>query len=85
MCSQAVRNMPGWVQVSIGELLRSMASSNIIVNDAIVAGESVPQDIVMQIVEQQVLLNRDADGIIIDGFPKDLNQINEFENKVFFK
>ncbi|XP_033225920.1 adenylate kinase isoenzyme 5 [Belonocnema kinseyi] len=81
LCSQAVRNMPGWVQVSIGELLRSMAPSNIIVNDAIVAGESVPQDIVMQIVEQQVLLNRDAEGIIIDGFPKDLHQIDEFENK----
>ena len=75
--------MPRWVHVSIGGLLRSMAASNIIVNDAIVAGEMVPQDIVMQVVEQQVLLNRDTDGIIIDGFPRDINQVDEFENKVF--
>ncbi|KAK1136890.1 hypothetical protein K0M31_001421 [Melipona bicolor] len=81
LCTQAVRNMPGWVQVSIGGLLRTMASSNTIVNDAIVSGEMVPQDIVMQVVEQQIMLNRDTDGIIIDGYPRDLNQVQEFENK----
>ncbi|XP_043527471.1 adenylate kinase isoenzyme 5 [Frieseomelitta varia] len=81
LCTQAVRNMPGWVQVSIGGLLRTMASSNTIVNDAIVSGEMVPQDIVIQVVEQQIMLNRDTDGIIIDGYPRDLNQVQEFENK----
>ncbi|XP_015607295.1 adenylate kinase isoenzyme 5 [Cephus cinctus] len=81
LCSQAVRNLPGWVHVSIGGLLRNMASSNPLVNNAIVSGEMVPQDIVMQVVEQQVLLNRDTDGIVIDGFPRDLNQVQEFKNK----
>ncbi|XP_003398829.1 adenylate kinase isoenzyme 5 [Bombus affinis] len=81
LCTQAVRNMPGWVQISIGGLLRAMASSNTIVNDAIVSGETVPQDIVMQVVEQQIMLNRDTDGIVIDGYPRDLNQVQEFENK----
>ena len=76
--------MPGWVQVSIGGLLRTMASSNTIVNDAIVSGEMVPQDIVIQVVEQQIMLNRDTDGIIIDGYPRDLNQVQEFENKVIY-
>lgn len=76
--------MPGWVQVSIGGLLRAMASSNTIVNDAIVSGETVPQDIVMQVVEQQIMLNRDTDGIVIDGYPRDLNQVQEFENKVIY-
>lgn len=74
--------MPGWVQVSIGGLLRTMASSNTIINDAIVSGEMVPQDIAIQVVEQQIILNRDTDGIIIDGYPRDLNQVQEFENKV---
>lgn len=76
--------MPGWVQVSIGGLLRTMASSNTIVNDAIVSGEMVPQDIVMQVVEQHIMLNRDTDGIIIDGYPRDLTQLQEFENKVIY-
>lgn len=74
--------MPGWVQVSIGGLLRTMASSNTIINEAIVSGEMVSQDIVMQLVEQQIILNRDTDGIVIDGYPRDLNQIHEFEDKV---
>lgn len=76
--------MPGWVHVSIGGLLRGMASTNTTVSEAIVAGEMVSQDIVMPLVEQQVLLNRDTDGIIIDGYPRDLNQVQEFENKVKF-
>lgn len=74
--------MPGWVQVSIGGLLRTMASSNTIVNEAIVSGEMVSQDIVMQVVKQQIILNRNTDGIVIDGYPRDLNQVHEFEDKV---
>lgn len=74
--------MPGWLHVSIGGLLRTMASSNTIVNEAIVSGEMVPRDIVMQLVEQQILLNRDSDGIVMDGYPRDLNQVQEFETKV---
>ncbi|XP_043790117.1 adenylate kinase isoenzyme 5 isoform X2 [Apis laboriosa] len=81
LCTQAVRNMPGWVQFSIGGLLRTMASSNTIINEAIVSGEMVSQDIVMQIVEQQIILNRDTDGIVIDGYPRDLNQVHKFEDK----
>jgi len=82
LCTQAVRNMPGWLHISIGELLRTMASSNMIVNDAIVSGEMVPHNIIMQLVEQQILLNRDSDGIVMDGYPRDLNQVQEFETKV---
>jgi len=74
--------MPGWLHVSIGGLLRTMASSNTVVNDAIVAGEMVPHDVVMQLLEQQILLNRDTDGIVMDGYPRDLNQVQEFQSKV---
>nr|XP_012153720.1 PREDICTED: adenylate kinase isoenzyme 5 isoform X2 [Megachile rotundata] len=81
LCTQAIRNMPGWVHINIGGMLRTMAPSNITINDAIVSGEMVPQDIVMQVVEQQIMMNNDADGIIIDGYPRDLSQVQEFENK----
>ncbi|XP_076298244.1 adenylate kinase isoenzyme 5 isoform X2 [Lasioglossum baleicum] len=81
LCTQAVRNMPGWVHISVGSLLRTMTSSNTIVKDAIVSGELVPQDIVMQVLEQQIILNRDTDGVIIDGYPRDLTQVEEFQNK----
>ncbi|KAG5345942.1 KAD5 kinase, partial [Acromyrmex heyeri] len=81
LCTQAVRNMSGWLHISIGELFRTMASSNMSVNDAIVSGEMVPHDIVMKLVEQQILLNRDSDGIVMDGYPRDLNQVQEFQTK----
>ncbi|RLU23097.1 hypothetical protein DMN91_005375 [Ooceraea biroi] len=81
LCAQAVSNVPGWQHVSIGGLLRTMASSNVVVNDAIVSGEMVPHDVVMQLVEQQILLNRDTDGIVMDGYPRDLNQVQEFQTK----
>ncbi|XP_032669054.1 adenylate kinase isoenzyme 5 isoform X2 [Odontomachus brunneus] len=81
LCTEAVRNTPGWLHVSMGGLLRTMASSNMVVNEAIVSGEMVPHDIVMQLVEQQILLNRDSDGIVMDGYPRDLNQVQEFESK----
>lgn len=74
--------MPGWVNISISSLLRTMATSNTIVKDAIMCGELVPQDIVMQVLEQQIILNRDTDGAIIDGYPRDLSQVEEFQNKV---
>ncbi|XP_044590009.1 adenylate kinase isoenzyme 5 isoform X2 [Cotesia glomerata] len=81
LCAQAIRNMPSWSHISIGSLFRTMASSNSTISDSIVAGEMIAQDVVMQLVEQQVLLNRDHDGIVIDGFPRDLNQVQEFESK----
>ncbi|XP_046411820.1 adenylate kinase isoenzyme 5 [Neodiprion fabricii] len=81
LSSQAIQDEVGWVHISIGGLLRGLASSNPIVREAILAGEMVPRDIVMQLVEKQVLLHRDTDGIVIDGFPRDSDQVEEFENK----
>ncbi|KAG8039998.1 hypothetical protein G9C98_001516 [Cotesia typhae] len=81
LCAQAIRNMPNWSHISVGSLFRTMASSNSTISDSIFAGEMIAQDVVMQLVEQQVLLNRNHDGIVIDGFPRDLNQVQEFESK----
>ncbi|XP_020710216.2 adenylate kinase isoenzyme 5 [Athalia rosae] len=81
LSAQAIANETGWVHISIGGLLRGSASTNSIVRDSILAGEMVPRDIVMQLVEKQVLVHRDTDGIVIDGFPRDSEQVAEFEDK----
>ena len=36
----------------------------------------------MQLVESQLNANVRATGIIMDGFPRDLNQVLDFESKV---
>lgn len=48
----------------------------------ITEGELVPQDIVMKYVESFLADNIDKEGIILDGYPRDMHQVTEFETKV---
>ncbi|XP_069690528.1 adenylate kinase isoenzyme 5 isoform X2 [Periplaneta americana] len=89
LCQKAVRQAPGWVHFSVGRLLRATAETtdphqgndSHLVRQAISSGEMVPQTIVLQLVESQMTTNMSAQGILMDGFPRDMNQVYEFENK----
>lgn len=50
--------------------------------DCIQNGELVPKDIVLRYVDTQIAENMGKDGIILDGFPRDMTQVSEFEVKV---
>ncbi|GLH10681.1 Uncharacterized protein GBIM_15597 [Gryllus bimaculatus] len=41
----------------------------------------VPQTYVLQLVESQMRTNMSAQGVLMDGFPRDLAQVHDFENK----
>jgi adenylate kinase family enzyme len=82
VCSQAVRKMRNWVHLNVGSLLVAMSSNNSKIRDSLAAGELVPSDIVMKLIEQQILTNNSSSGIVIDGFPRNLQQAQEFQNKV---
>lgn len=45
-------------------------------------GEFVPREMVMKYVESHIADNMDKEGIILDGFPRDMSQVAEFEHKV---
>lgn len=45
-------------------------------------GELVPLEIVMQLVESHMASNMASAGVILDGFPRNMQQVTEFENKV---
>lgn len=45
----------------------------------------MPQDIVMKFVESHIADNMDKEGIVLDGFPRDMSQVAEFETKVSFQ
>ena len=66
----------------MGSLLASLSSKNRKIIDALASGDMVLPELVMLLVEKQILLNRDSSGIVIDGFPRDLVQARDFENKV---
>ncbi|KDR22222.1 hypothetical protein L798_01828, partial [Zootermopsis nevadensis] len=89
LCQKAVRQAPGWVHFSVGRLLRATAETtdprqgndSHLVRQAISSGEMVPQTFVLQLVESQMTTNMSAQGILMDGFPRDMNQVYDFESK----
>ncbi|XP_022903561.1 adenylate kinase isoenzyme 5 [Onthophagus taurus] len=89
LCEQAAKDT-GWMHVSMGKLLRIAAedsdkkvggSEARTIKESISNGDLVPNDIVMRMVESHVLGNVGAEGVIVDGFPRDLTQATEFEAK----
>ncbi|CAG9771147.1 unnamed protein product [Ceutorhynchus assimilis] len=88
LCSTAA-NDTGWTHVSLGKLLRVAASPPdprlnpdvAKLKECISNGELVPFDLVMKFVDSQMVSNVEAKGIILDGFPRDMDQALDFENK----
>ncbi|KAJ8955549.1 hypothetical protein NQ318_001379 [Aromia moschata] len=87
LCAAAARET-GWAHVSLGKLLRTAAEPDpkrdpeiSKLRECISNGEMVPQDIVMRYVEAQMATHVDKEGVILDGFPRDMAQAAEFENK----
>lgn len=89
LCAQAARET-GWIHISLGKLLRTTAEppdtrsgSDIMkIRESISAGELVPMEIIMRIVESHMAANITALGIILDGFPRNMEQVTQFEAKV---
>lgn len=89
LCTEAAKET-GWAHISLGKLLRAAAEpmnlkankEAALIRDRITAGEMVPLNIVIKIVESHMAANIHAPGIILDGFPRDMTQAAEFEAKV---
>lgn len=54
-------------------------------NELMEKGQLVPNDIVLDMIRDAMLENIDhSKGFLIDGYPRQVDQGIEFENKVFF-
>lgn len=69
--------------------MRSLAESepkplteNFAIKEAITAGEMVTKESLDKLIRSNVLQLMNKKGIIIDGFPRDMTQIHDFEEKV---
>ncbi|CAH0557069.1 unnamed protein product [Brassicogethes aeneus] len=89
LCAAASKDT-GWTHISLGKLMRAEAETPVSprqnpeihkLRDSISNGEMVPLDIVMKYVETNMNQNVEAEGIILDGFPRDMTQTTEFESK----
>ncbi|XP_050082037.1 adenylate kinase isoenzyme 5 isoform X2 [Anopheles aquasalis] len=88
LCLKVVGLNPGWGHFSVGRSLRALAESgprvgsdNYAVKEAITAGEMVPKKSLNGLIENQLLQLGDRRGIIIDGYPRDMEQVADFERK----
>nr|XP_036232424.1 adenylate kinase isoenzyme 5 isoform X2 [Bactrocera oleae] len=88
LCMKAVRLNPGWGHISMGRLLRAITDSSprantesYTVKEALSAGEMVPEKAINNILDANIRQLMDRKGILIDGFPRNLQQVKHFENK----
>lgn len=75
---------------SIGRIVRAIAESdpkanteNHKIKNAITAGEMINKQSIQKILETHLVNLSDRKGIIIDGYPRDIKQVTDFEEKVF--
>ncbi|XP_043950293.1 adenylate kinase isoenzyme 5 isoform X2 [Drosophila biarmipes] len=88
LCLKAVGLNPGWAHISVGRLLRNITDSapranteSFAVKEALAAGDMAPEKSLNQLLDTNLLQLRDRTGIIIDGYPRNLQQVKYFENK----
>lgn len=79
----------GFQYVSVGELLRKKmihnATSNrkwSLIAKIITNGELAPQETTITEIKQKIMKIPEANGIVIDGFPRDLGQALSFEDQI---
>lgn len=76
---------------SIGRVVRAIAESdpkanteNHKIKNAIIAGEMIKKQSIDKIMETHLINLSGKKGIIIDGYPRELKQVRDFEEKVIF-
>nr|XP_060629738.1 adenylate kinase isoenzyme 5 [Anolis sagrei ordinatus] len=77
----------GFTHLSTEELIQremsSLAERSKILKDAMETGKLVPGDIILELLKEAVLANMgDTTGFLIDGFPQEMKQAEEFESQV---
>jgi len=76
----------GFCHLSTGDLLRDevkQASERADMLNAIMKrGELVPQAVILELLRDAMIAKKDCSGFLIDGFPRDCKQAEEFESTV---
>lgn len=74
----------GYIQLSTGDMLRGARASGSELGNRVAAimdaGTLVSDEIVIELIEEQLDLNKDAPGFIFDGFPRTVGQAEALDN-----
>jgi len=85
-CARLVEKY-GFIHLSSGDLLRDEVASGSDMgkqlNEIMAKGQLVPKDIVLDLIKQAILKKvESAKGFLIDGYPREIEQGIDFENKI---
>lgn len=87
-CEKIVQKY-GYTHISSGDLLRAEVASGSErgqkLNRIMEKGRLVPNKIVLDMIKEAMLASPDAEGFIVDGYPRQVNQGLEFEREVILK
>lgn len=57
-------------------------TENYAIKELLLAGEMVTKSSLEKLIETSLLQMMDKKGVVIDGYPRDMNQVRFFEEKV---
>lgn len=81
-----VAEQTGFVHLSTGDIFRAELKNNTQLGqqakDYMDKGELVPDELVVNMVEQRVAALSDAKGILLDGFPRTLEQAQAMQGRI---
>ncbi|XP_073941350.1 adenylate kinase isoenzyme 5 [Choristoneura fumiferana] len=88
LCQRCVTMRSGWAHFSLGQRLRSLAdagggpaSDGALARSAISGGELAPRDLVAQLVRAAFADAARGHGLLLDGYPRDLEQMEQFQKE----
>ncbi|XP_026490497.2 adenylate kinase isoenzyme 1-like [Vanessa tameamea] len=84
--AQTISNITGYTMIRPGELVRMEAEKDTargrLIADKLQAQEDIPEQVTVDIIKETMLMNQDAKGFILVGFPKNHRMSNIFNRQV---
>ncbi|KAL5011338.1 hypothetical protein ScPMuIL_009889 [Solemya velum] len=86
---QLIKRYSGWVHLSMGDLLRdrisTVGSSDekwTMLTDLMSNGELAPEELTVEVLVNTLKQHKNAKGFIIEGYPRTMKQVEEYEKLV---
>ncbi|KAF9415880.1 hypothetical protein HW555_006632 [Spodoptera exigua] len=84
--AQTISNITGYTMIRPGELVRAEASKDTsrgrLIADKLQAQEDIPEQLTVDLIKEAMLMQQDAKGFILVGFPKNPRMSNIFNRQV---
>ncbi|XP_041368215.1 adenylate kinase isoenzyme 5-like isoform X2 [Gigantopelta aegis] len=88
-CKKIAARYPGIVHLSMGDILRSKISTSgtaddkwTMISHLLQDGEMAPKDVTIELLIEHLRKNADAKAFIVEGFPRDATQVQEFNKHI---